>query len=87
MMSTDHRTGRRRKARAFGLKGMFVLAALGLAVAMEGGLAVSEATDLFVSNVPGDSVLEYNGTTGAFATTFVPPPLRAGAAGCLTHKG
>ena len=73
MRSTDHRTdGRRRERRTCGLRGMFVLAALGLAVAMEGVLAVSEATDLFVSSTFTHSVLEYDGTTGAFVRAFVP---------------
>src|SRR5690348_4455924 len=85
MMSIDNRSDW--KVKVVGLKGMFVLAALGLAVATDIGLAVSDASDLFVSTIPGDSVLEYNGTTGAFATTFVPPPAPRGSGGLLNPQG
>lgn len=37
------------------------------------GLAFGPNGNLFVSNAGSNSVLEYDGTTGAFVTTFVAP--------------
>src|SRR2546422_1012284 len=48
---------------------------VGLAVTMGLGIKPASAMpgDLFVSSYGNSSVMEYNGTTGAFITTFVPP--------------
>ena len=73
MRSSDHTADeRRRNAWTFGLRRVFLLAALGLAVTMAGLLPRAGATDLFVSSLNSNSVLQYNGTTGAFINAFVP---------------
>ena len=73
MRSSDHSADeRRRNAWTFGLRRVFLLAALGLAVTMAGLLPRAGATDLFVSSLNSNSVLQYNGTTGAFINAFVP---------------
>src|SRR5437763_15408317 len=45
--------------------------------------AAAMADDLFVSSLGNNSVLEYNGTTGAFVRAFVP----AGNGGLNRHIG
>ena len=70
MRSTDHRTDGRR--RVFGLKGLFVLSALSLLVVTAKVPPSLAATDLFVGSYFNNSVLEYDGTTGAFVRAFVP---------------
>jgi DNA-binding beta-propeller fold protein YncE len=62
---------------------LFALVVLGTVVALGGVPEVAANPNLFVSGNSSSTVLEYNGTTGAFVGTFVP----SGSGGLISPAG